>query len=99
MKEFDILQYANVTAEKLSGGNKRKLSTAMSLIGNPQIVLLDEQSAGVDPAARRKMWKILKKHTKNSAVIVTTHSMEEAEALATKLGIMVEGKLKCFGSV
>jgi ATP-binding cassette subfamily A (ABC1) protein 3 len=71
----------------------------MSLLGTPMIVFLDEQSAGVDPASRRKMWKVIKSLSKNSAMIVTTHSMEEAEALATKVGIMVEGNFKCFGTV
>lgn len=71
----------------------------MALIGNPQVVFLDEESAGVDPASRRKMWKVIKQLSRTSAMIVTTHSMEEAEALATKVGIMVEGSFKCFGTV
>lgn len=71
----------------------------MALLGNPLIVFLDEQSAGVDPASRRKMWKVIKKLSKESSMIVTTHSMEEAEALASKVGIMVDGKFKCFGTV
>lgn len=99
MSAFGITQYAKVYASKLSGGNKRKLCAAMALIGKPLIVFSDEQSAGVDPASRRQMWKVIKQLSKESSMIVTTHSMEEAEALATKVGIMVNGELKCFGTV
>ena len=73
----------------------------MAMIGNPPIVFLDEPSTGMDPKAKRFMWNIISKissQRKQSAVVLTTHSMEEAEALSTKLGIMVSGRLKCFGS-
>jgi ATP-binding cassette subfamily A (ABC1) protein 3 len=71
------------------------------LLGNPPLVFLDEPSTGVDPQAKRFMWDIVSKIStlrKKSAVIITTHSMEEAEALCTKMGIMVAGEFKCFGS-
>ena len=74
----------------------------MALIGNPPIILLDEPSAGMDPEARRFMWRVVEKISqceKKSSVILTTHSMEEAEALSTKLGIMVRGGVfRCMGS-
>ena len=60
MRSFAIEEFQSVHASKLSGGNKRKLCSAMALIGNPQVVFLDEESAGVDPASRRKMWKVIK---------------------------------------
>jgi ABC-type multidrug transport system ATPase subunit len=85
----------------LSGGNKRKLCVAIAIIGNPPIILLDEPSAGMDPEARRFMWSVIAgiASDKTSAVILTTHLMEEAEALCTKMGIMVKGGIfKCFGS-
>ena len=89
-------------AGTLSGGNKRKLSVAMAVLGNPPIILLDEPSAGMDPEARRFMWDVvarISQERKQSAVILTTHSMEEAEALSTKMGIMVRGGVfRCFGS-
>lgn len=101
IREMDLESYANVRANNLSGGNKRKMSVAMAMIGNPPLVFLDEPSTGVDPQAKRFMWNIVSKistQRKNSAVIITTHSMEEAEALCTKMGIMVAGEFKCFGS-
>jgi ATP-binding cassette subfamily A (ABC1) protein 3 len=98
---MDLSEFEKVRAEKLSGGNKRKLSVAMAMIGNPPIVFLDEPSTGMDPKAKRFMWTIISKIStlrKKSTVVLTTHSMEEAEALCTKMGIMVDGNFKCFGS-
>ena len=68
------------------------------MLGNPSIILLDESSAGVDPYSRRLLWKTIRDESKNSALIVTTHSMEEAEALGSKMAIMVDGVFTCFGS-
>lgn len=70
-------------------------------MGNPPIIFLDEPSTGVDPQAKRFMWNIVSKisrEKKQSSVILTTHSMEEAEALCNKMGIMVKGEFKCFGN-
>ena len=89
MRKIDLIAHANTAAGSLSGGNKRKLCLAMALMGRPKIVYVDEASAGVDPGARRAMWRTIKSEGANSAVVITTHAMEEAEALATKLGIMV----------
>ena len=85
---MDLTEYVNVRANNLSGGNKRKLSVAIAILGNPPIVFLDEPSTGVDPQAKRFMWNIISKIStlrKKSAVIITTHSMEEAEALCSKM--------------
>ena len=102
IRDLNLKDHRNKLAGTLSGGNKRKLSVAMALIGNPPVILLDEPSAGMDPEARRFMWQVVEKisqRDKKSAVILTTHSMEEAEALSTKLGIMVRGGIfRCFGS-
>ena len=102
IRDLNLKDHRNKLAGTLSGGNKRKLSVAMALIGNPPIILLDEPSAGMDPEARRFMWQVVEKisqRDKKSAVIITTHSMEEAEALSTKLGIMVRGGVfRCMGS-
>jgi len=99
LDHMDLSQYSDQKAGTYSGGNKRKLSVAMALIGNPTVVFLDEPSAGMDPETRKKMWKVigtLKK--KNSSVILTTHSMEEAEALIDRMTIMVAGRLRCLGT-
>ena len=101
IKELGLESHRDKEAGNLSGGNKRKLSVAIAIIGNPQIILLDEPSAGMDPESRRFMWQVIAKisNEKTSAVILTTHLMEEAEALSTKMGIMVKGGIfKCFGS-
>ena len=98
IKKVGLSEFESTEAGSLSGGNKRKLCLAMALIGRPKIVYIDEASAGVDPGARRAMWKTIRSEGANSAVVITTHAMEEAEELATKLGIMVEGKIKCFGT-
>lgn len=98
LTNYDIKQHAKTPVTSLSGGNKRKFVTAAVMLGYPDIAFLDESAAGVDPASRRKMWKAIKRDSKNTALITTTHSMEEAEALGTKIGIMVAGKFKCFGS-
>jgi ATP-binding cassette, subfamily A (ABC1), member 3 len=99
--EMDLSDFEHVKVETLSGGNKRKVSVSIAMIGNPPIVFLDEPSTGVDPQAKRFMWDVISKISvlrKKSAVIITTHAMEEAEALCTKIGIMVAGNFKCFGS-
>lgn len=70
----------------------------MAMMGNPSIILLDESSAGVDPYSRRHLWKTIREESENSTLVVTTHSMEEAEALGTKMAIMVSGAFKCFGT-
>ena len=99
--DFDLKEYENKLAGSLSGGNKRKLSVAIALIGNPPIVFLDEPSTGVDPVARRFMWSVISRQAANVAgcsIILTTHSMEEVEALCTRIGIMVGGRLRCLGT-
>jgi ATP-binding cassette subfamily A (ABC1) protein 3 len=101
LKELDLRQYAGKLAGALSGGNKRKLSVAISLIGSPPLVFLDEPSTGMDPVARRGMWGVINRvatQSKQCSIILTTHSMEEAEALCTRIGIMVGGRLRCLGS-
>lgn len=90
IRNLNLSKYAYKCAGTLSGGNKRKLSVAMAMIGNPPVLLLDEPSAGMDPEARRFMWGVVSKvsqQRKQCGVIITTHSMEEAEALSTKMGI------------
>jgi ATP-binding cassette subfamily A (ABC1) protein 3 len=83
----------------LSGGNKRKLSLAMALIGNSKIIFLDEPSSGLDPNSSRLIWDILEQvKNENRTIILTTHHLEEAEHLSERIGIMARGKLLTVGS-
>ncbi|CAM9302534.1 unnamed protein product [Discosporangium mesarthrocarpum] len=89
---------AKCLAGTLSGGNKRKLSLAVALIGNPPILLLDEPSSGMDPGARRSMWEVISSCSSSRSVVLTTHSMDECEALCDRVGIMVGGRFRCLGT-
>eukprot|EP01083_Nonionella_stella_P083173 229835_1 len=98
LKVLSLTKYKNRKAGTYSGGNKRKLSVAISMIGNPPVVFMDEPSTGMDPMARRHMWKFIRETMQGRCVLLTTHSMEECEALCHKLGIMVNGQLQCLGT-
>ena len=101
IEEMNLVEFENKISGTLSGGNKRKLTVAIALICNPPIILLDEPSTGMDPEARRHMWKVIYNvslNKKESTIIMTTHSMEEAESLCKKIGILVDGKFKCLGT-
>jgi ATP-binding cassette subfamily A (ABC1) protein 3 len=94
-----LKRYEKVKSGQLSGGNKRKLSVAMACIGNPPVVFLDEPSAGMDPEARKNMWRVINYiKSRDTSIILTTHSMDEAEALCERIAIMVAGRLRCLGS-
>lgn len=94
---LDLTPFGDKQASQLSGGNKRKLCCAISLIANPQIEFLDEPTTGVDPIARRSLFKMLKQ-LRNSSILLTTHRMDEAESLCDKIAIMINGKFVCYGS-
>ena len=85
-------------AGNYSGGNKRKLSVAIALVGEPPVVLLDEPSTGMDVDTKRFMWEVIRS-LREQAVILTSHSMEECEALCDNVGIMVAGEFRCLGSL
>ncbi|KAL9155891.1 hypothetical protein ABFS82_09G035900 [Erythranthe guttata] len=89
---------ADKQSGKYSGGMKRRLSVAISLIGDPKVVYMDEPSTGLDPASRNMLWDVVKRAKQNRAIILTTHSMEEAEHLCDRLGIFVDGRLQCVGN-
>ena len=91
----DLLPYRKRTVRKLSGGMKRKLMVCRALLTEPEILLLDEPTAGMDALARRQMWNLLKKlNQQNLTILLTTHYMEEAEALCDRVGFMCGGHLE-----
>ncbi|XP_057190130.1 LOW QUALITY PROTEIN: retinal-specific phospholipid-transporting ATPase ABCA4 [Triplophysa rosa] len=100
IQKLGLSEYAGQCAGTYSGGNKRKLSTAIAMIGCPPLVLLDEPTTGMDPHSRRFLWTaILSIIRDGRAVVLTSHSMEECEALCTRLAIMVNGTFKCLGTI
>ena len=99
MDKVGLNVFADRLSGDLSGGNKRKLSTAIALVGNPSVICLDEPTSGMDAKARRLLWNDITNLVKeNRIVILTSHSMEECEALCSRLVIMVNGRFKCLGS-
>ncbi|XP_051259483.1 uncharacterized protein abca12 isoform X6 [Dicentrarchus labrax] len=100
LKKLELTYHRNITTGGYSCGTRRKLSTALALIGHPQILLLDEPSSGMDPRTKRHLWKIISEEVKGKcAVVLTSHSMEECEALCSRLAIMVKGQFRCLGSL
>ncbi len=98
IKDVDLVAHRNTMAKNLSGGNRRKLSVGIALIGGSKFVLLDEPTAGMDLSARRKLWNMLKAYKHNRIIILTTHYMDEADILGDRIGIMSGGQLICLGS-
>jgi ABC-type multidrug transport system ATPase subunit len=98
LAKMELAEKAQAMASTLSGGQKRRLSVAMSLIGTPQVVYLDEPTTGLDPAARRNLWKIVKESRQGRLILLSTHHMDEADVLADQKAIMAHGRLQCVGS-
>ncbi|MBR4726198.1 MAG: ATP-binding cassette domain-containing protein [Lachnospiraceae bacterium] len=99
IKMFNLDEVRNKKAKTLSGGWKRKLSIAMALIGEPKILFLDEPTLGLDVLARRELWKIIEDLKSKVTIILTTHYMEEAEALADRIAVMISGKIVEIGTM
>ncbi|KAK7942834.1 ABC transporter [Apiospora aurea] len=93
LRAVGLEAFSTRQAHALSGGNKRKLSLGIALMGNPSVVLLDEPSSGLDAAAKRIMWKTLASIVPGRSILLTTHSMEEADALANRAGILAKRML------
>nr|QUF59429.1 ATP-binding cassette transporter Abca3-like1 [Brachionus angularis] len=85
-------------SKNLSGGMKRRLMVAMALIGDSKIIILDEPTSGLDPFNRVKLWELIRRYKNNHTIILTTHFMEEADALSDRIAIMNHGEIKCCGS-
>ncbi|KAE9453803.1 hypothetical protein C3L33_14290, partial [Rhododendron williamsianum] len=98
LAEVMLTEAAKIRAGSYSGGMKRRLSVAIALIGDPKLVILDEPTTGMDPITRRHVWDIIEDAKKGRAIILTTHSMEEADILSDRIGIMAKGRLRCIGT-
>jgi len=98
MEAFSLTDRANDRAKSLSGGMQRRLSIAMALISEPEILFLDEPTLGLDVRARKELWKHIQQLKGSMTIILTTHYLEEAEALADRIGIMSAGKLTALGT-
>ncbi len=99
LEEFHMQEVAGQKAGTLSGGWQRRLSIAMALISQPQILFLDEPTLGLDVLARRELWSIIEKLKGRVTVILTTHYMEEAASLADRVAILAHGRLRLCGTV
>ncbi|XP_027352549.1 ABC transporter A family member 2 isoform X3 [Abrus precatorius] len=98
LAEVRLTDAAKVRAGSYSGGMKRRLSVAIALIGDPKLVILDEPTTGMDPITRRHVWDIIENAKRGRAIVLTTHSMEEADILSDRIGIMAKGRLRCIGT-
>lgn len=98
MNQLKINDHGDKYSKHLSGGTKRKLAFAISILSEPKITLLDEPSTGMDPTSKRVFCKTISETLKNRSAILTTHSIEEAEKLCKRIGILVKGELKCLGT-
>ncbi|KAG0019644.1 hypothetical protein BGZ82_011827 [Podila clonocystis] len=98
LNAVSLVPFENRLTKGLSGGEKRRLSIAIALVGNPGIVFLDEPTTGLDISVRRLIWDIIGHAKQGRTIILTTHSMEEAEILCAKIGIMAKGTLRCIGN-
>ena len=98
LRAVGLSRLADRPCGEYSGGNRRKLSLATALVGDPRVLLLDEPSSGMCPLGRRMMWDAVERSAAGKTVVLTTHAMDECEALCERVGMMAEGKLRCLGS-
>uniref|UniRef100_W4VRK6 Putative lipid exporter abca1 n=1 Tax=Corethrella appendiculata TaxID=1370023 RepID=W4VRK6_9DIPT len=97
--DLNFKKHIDKQIKECSGGTKRKISTALALLGNPSLIYLDEPTTGMDPGAKRQLWNLVSRmRNSGKSMVLTSHSMEECEALCTRLAIMVNGEFKCIGS-
>ena len=99
IKQFGLEEKANVLAKRLSGGQIKRLSIALAVIVKPQILFLDEPTLGLDVRARQKLWSIIKQLKEEISVFLTTHYLEEVEALTDEVAIISKGEIKAVGTI
>ncbi|VDK56476.1 unnamed protein product [Gongylonema pulchrum] len=98
LQRLNLTNKAHVYGQYLSGGQKRKLSLAIALIGGSELVMLDEPTSGMDPDARHETWTLLQNEKKLRTILLSTHYMDEADILGDRITIMAYGRLECSGS-
>ena len=98
LTKIALVDKMNSVCDTLSDGQKRKLCIALTLIGNSRVILLDEPTRGMDVVAKRELWEFLRNYKDNKIIILTTHSLDEAEYLGDRIGIMSEGQFICSGT-
>lgn len=98
IEDFSLQEKENSRTKTLSGGWQRKVSIAMALITSPQVLFLDEPTLGLDVLARRELWRVIEQLKSKMTIILTTHYLEEAEALCDRIAIMTNGKLRAVGT-
>ncbi|MGH0133372.1 UNVERIFIED_CONTAM: hypothetical protein FKN15_052353 [Acipenser sinensis] len=98
LKDLDLEKIMDAQAKNLSGGQKRKLSVGIAILGDPKILLLDEPTAGMDPCSRHQVWSLLKSRRSDRVTVLSTHYMDEADILADRKAVLSQGLLRCIGS-
>eukprot|EP00761_Pharyngomonas_kirbyi_P004790 gb/GECH01004795.1/.p1 GENE.gb/GECH01004795.1/~~gb/GECH01004795.1/.p1 ORF type:complete len:886 (+),score=205.13 gb/GECH01004795.1/:1-2658(+) len=98
LRQVELFDVRNNRSKTFSGGMKRRLSVAIASIGDPAAIFFDEPTTGLDPVSKRRVWDLIDEVKKDKAVILTTHSMEEADILSDRIAIMAHGHLRCIGT-
>eukprot|EP00698_Gefionella_okellyi_P006364 TRINITY_DN1572_c0_g1_i1.p1 TRINITY_DN1572_c0_g1~~TRINITY_DN1572_c0_g1_i1.p1 ORF type:complete len:745 (+),score=113.23 TRINITY_DN1572_c0_g1_i1:316-2550(+) len=98
LKQVDLFPIRTKRANQCSGGQRRRLSVVLCTVGDPMVLFLDEPTAGMDPQSRRDVWQLIHDLKSQHIVLLTTHTMSEAESLADTIGVLVHGTLKCVGT-
>jgi len=98
LKQVGLDDVKDAQCGSYSGGMRRRLSVAISAIGNPKIIFFDEPTTGMDPVSRHNVWQLMQQLKKDKTIVLTTHAMEEADMLADRIAVVVDGRLKCVGT-
>lgn len=98
MSSLELGRQEHEPVSRLSGGTRRRLCVALAFLGSPRLVILDEPGAGVDPAARRRIWRLIDQHRIGRTVLLSTHHLDEADMLSDTVVVMHKGKILCTGS-
>ncbi len=96
LEAVELMPYAKHQSRQLSGGQRRRLSIAIAVVGFPAVIILDEPTTGLSPEIRRQIWRVIKRVNESCCILLTTHSMLEADVLSTRVAIMVRGRIKAM---